>query len=101
MECHIGNHLRSHKCNKIQQQLGPIDTVWNNSTSFPPPQYVDDSIPFAEGLKLIVEIDINPRGTTDDYIKDLISLIVDTIQQQLGPIDAVWKINILPPPSNI
>jgi hypothetical protein len=30
-----------------------------------------------EGLKLIVEIDINPRGTTDDYIKDLISLTVD------------------------
>jgi hypothetical protein len=38
---------------------------------------MDDSIPFAEGLELIVEIDINPQGTTDDYIDDLVSLAVD------------------------
>ena len=43
----------------------------------PPKKYLDDSIPFAEGLELIVEIDIGPRGTTDDYIDDLITLTVD------------------------
>jgi len=65
MEYHIRNHLRPHDCNKTQQQLGPIDAVWNESTSS------------AEGLELIVEIEINPRGTTDDYIDNLISLTVD------------------------
>ncbi len=43
----------------------------------PSPKYLDDSIPFAEGHKLIVEIEIDPRGTTDDYIDNLISLTVD------------------------
>jgi hypothetical protein len=42
-----------------------------------PPKFLNDSIPFAEGLELIIEIDINPRGTTDDYINDLVSLTVD------------------------
>ena len=48
-----------------------------NQHLVPPPKFLNDSIPFAEGLKLIIEIDINPRGTTDDYINDLISLTVD------------------------
>jgi len=30
----------------------------------PPPKYLDDLVPFAEGLELIVEIEINPRGAT-------------------------------------
>jgi hypothetical protein len=38
---------------------------------------LDDLIPFVNGLELTVEIDINPQGTTDDYIDDLISLVVD------------------------
>ncbi len=42
-----------------------------------PPKFLDDSIPFADGLELIVEIDINPQGTMDEYIDDLISLAVD------------------------
>ena len=73
MECNIGNHLRSHDCNKTQRQFGPIDAVWNKSTwCVPQNKYLDYSIPFAEELELIVEIDIDPQGTTDDYIDDLI-----------------------------
>ena len=77
MKGYIRNCLQPHACNKTQRQLGPIDTVWNKSTSNPPPKkYLDDLIPFAEGLELIVVIEIDPRGTTDDYIDDLISLTV-------------------------
>ena len=68
MECHIGNRLRPHDCNKTQRQLGPIDAEWNKSTSCPPSQIF---------IELIVEIEIDPRGTTNDYINDLISLTVD------------------------
>jgi hypothetical protein len=57
--------------------VGPIDAVRNQSTSCPPPKFLDDSIPFAKGLDLIVEIDIDPRGTTEDYIDDLVSLAMD------------------------
>jgi len=48
-----------------------------NQHLVPPPKFVDDLIKFADGLKLIVEIDINPRGTTNDYINYLITLAVD------------------------
>ncbi len=48
-----------------------------NQHLVPPPKILDDSFPFTDGLELIVEIDITPRGTTDDYIDDLISLVVD------------------------
>ncbi len=48
-----------------------------NQHLVPPPKFLNDSIPFAEGLELIIEIDINPGGTTDDYINDLMSLTLD------------------------
>ena len=48
-----------------------------NQHLVPPQKFLDDSIPFVKGLNLIVEIDIDPRGTTDVYIDDLISLAVD------------------------
>jgi hypothetical protein len=47
-----------------------------NQYLVPPPKFLDDSILFAEVLELIAEIDIDPRGTTDDYIGDLISLVM-------------------------
>ena len=57
---------------------------WDPSTLFginqhlvTPKKFLDDSIPFTKGLDLIVEIDIDPQGTTDVYIDDLISLAVD------------------------
>jgi hypothetical protein len=40
-------------------------------------KFFDDSIPLADGLELIVKIDIYPCGTTNDYINNLISLVVD------------------------
>ncbi len=48
-----------------------------NQHLVPPPKFLDDLIKFADGLKLIVEININPRGTTNDYMNNLISLAVD------------------------
>jgi len=59
-----------------------LETVCDLTTAIkhnevPPPKYLDDLIPFAKGLELIVEIEINPRGTTNDYIDNLISLTVD------------------------
>ena len=48
-----------------------------NQYLVPPPKFLDDSIPFTEGLELIVENDIDPRSTIDDYIGNLISLVVD------------------------
>ena len=37
---------------------------------------VDNSIPFVQGFKLIVDIPINPQGMHDIYIDDIISLTV-------------------------
>ena len=51
--------------------------IGTNQHLVPPPKLLYDSIPFAEDLELIVEIDIDPRGTTDYYINNLISLTVD------------------------
>ena len=47
-----------------------------NQHLVPPPKFLDDSILFAEGLELIVDIPVDPRGTTDVYIDDLVSLVV-------------------------
>ncbi len=49
----------------------------------PPPKLLDDSIPFAEGLKLIAEIDIDPPGMPNDYIDGLISLAVDVEEMDM------------------
>jgi hypothetical protein len=43
----------------------------------PPPVFLDNSIPFKPGLKLFVDIPVNPHGTTDVDIDDFISLAVD------------------------
>ena len=55
----------------------PYKLHGKNHYLIPPPELLDDSIPFAEGLELIVDIAVDPRGTTDAYIDDLISLTVD------------------------
>jgi hypothetical protein len=55
----------------------PFKLHGKNQHLVPPPEFLDDSIPFAEGLELIVDIPVDPRGTTDVYIDDLISLMVD------------------------
>ena len=55
----------------------PFKLHGKNQRLVPPPELLDDSIPFSEGFELIVDIPDDPRGTTDVYIDDLISLMVD------------------------
>ena len=62
---------------KNNSNWDPLTLHGINQHLVPPPKNLDDLIPFAKGLELIVEIVINPRGTTDDYINDLISLTID------------------------
>jgi hypothetical protein len=57
--------------------MGHDDAGWKKSTSCPPSKFLDDSTPLTDGLEVIVEIVIDPQGTTDDYINDLISLVAD------------------------
>ena len=43
----------------------------------PQVKYIHEDVPFAEGKDLIVEVPVNPKGTTDVYIDDNCSLCVD------------------------
>jgi hypothetical protein len=43
----------------------------------PPHTFLPDDIPFAEGKELIVDIDIDDRGTHEMYLDDLIGLGID------------------------
>ena len=43
----------------------------------PPPKAMNNDVPFGIGKELIVEIEINPRGTHDIYIDNMIPLTVD------------------------
>ena len=45
--------------------------------TFSPPKILDESIPFAEGKDLIVEVPVDARGVADVYIDNTISLTVD------------------------
>jgi hypothetical protein len=60
-----------------------FDENWDPLTNYAPIQHVvpamellDVSIPFAEGTDLIVDIPVDPRGTGDIYIDDLIQATV-------------------------
>jgi hypothetical protein len=60
-----------------------FDENWDPLTNYAPSQHLvpamellDASIPFAEGTDLIVDIPVDPRGTIDVYIDDLIQAIV-------------------------
>jgi hypothetical protein len=57
--------------------LEPNETFQENHFLVPPPVFLDDFIPFKDGLELIVDIPVDPRGTTNIYIDDFISLAVD------------------------
>jgi hypothetical protein len=48
-----------------------------NQHLVPPPIVLDKSIPFEIGQELIVDILVNPRGTNNIYIDNLISLMVE------------------------
>jgi hypothetical protein len=70
----ICNLTTAIKHNKI---CNPMMLFRRNQHLVPPPKFLDDLIPFIDGLKLIVVIDIDPQGTIDDYISNLISVVVD------------------------
>ena len=48
-----------------------------NGHLVPPPLFLDDSIPFAEGKDLIIDVPVDARGTADVYIDDTIALTED------------------------
>jgi hypothetical protein len=64
-----------------------FDEKWDQLTNYAPSQhlvpateFVDASIPFAEGTDFIVNIPVDPRGTGDIYIYNLIqaTVIIDS-----------------------
>ena len=63
----------------IMQDAGWGTTVLcaPNGHLVPPPLFLDDSIPFAEGKDLIIDVLVDARGTSDVYIDDIIALTVD------------------------
>ncbi len=54
-----------------------MKTFGRNQHLVPPPKFLEDSISFAEGLELVVDIPINSRGILDIYIDNLVSLAVE------------------------
>jgi hypothetical protein len=48
-----------------------------NQHLVPPARWLDNLIPFGKGPELIVNIEINPRGTNDIYIDDLVLLTAE------------------------
>ncbi len=54
----------------------PTKLFGQNHHLVPLARQLDNSILFGEGPKLIVNIEIDPRGTNDIYIDDLVSLTV-------------------------
>ena len=54
----------------------PTKPFGQNQHLVPPARWLDNSISFSKGRKLIVDIEINSRGTNDIYIDDLVLLTV-------------------------
>ena len=54
----------------------PYDLTAPNQHLVPERTLLADSIPFRQGLELIVDIPINPQGTHNIYIDDIISLTI-------------------------
>ena len=55
----------------------PYDLIAPNQNLVREQTLLDNSIPFGKGSELIVNIPINPRGTHDIYIDDIICLTID------------------------
>jgi hypothetical protein len=69
--CDLANELV--QCN----DWDPADLHASVQKDIPPPQFLDDDIPFAEGRELIVDILVDPKGKADVYIDDTTGLTVD------------------------
>ena len=55
----------------------PTSLCAPNGHLVPPPLFLDDSIPFAEGKDLIIDVPVDATGTADVYIYNTIALTVD------------------------
>jgi hypothetical protein len=55
----------------------PYDLTAPNQHLVPERTLLDNSIPFGQGLELIVDIPIDPRGTHDIFIDDIINLTIN------------------------
>jgi hypothetical protein len=60
------------------------DESWDPTTLFapdqdlvPPPDLLPDDTPFAAGMDLIVDVEVNERGVHEMYLDDLIGLTID------------------------
>ena len=56
---------------------GPTSLCAPNGHLVPLPVFLDDSIPFAEGKDMIIDVMLDARGTADVYIDDDSLLTVD------------------------
>ena len=55
----------------------PTSLCAPNGHLVPPPLFLYNSIPFAEGKYMIIDVPVDARGTVDVYIDDTIALTVD------------------------
>jgi hypothetical protein len=69
--CDLANAIMEH------DDWDPLSLHAPNHELVPPKKLMDDNIPFAEGKPLIVDVPVDPKGKSDLYIDDLISLAVD------------------------
>ncbi len=74
--CNFWARMQPHWNNQTGQRLGSYRAFWKKPTPSPTTKTSRQLTPFAEGRKLVVDIPINPQGTTDAYIDDIISLMV-------------------------
>jgi hypothetical protein len=72
---HLGTNLQPSKCNPACQQLRPRRLLCSKPTSDLLP--LDNNTPLAKGTELIINIPINPHGSHDHYIDDIINLMVN------------------------
>ena len=55
----------------------PTTLVAPDQDLVPPPAFLPDDIPFAPGKELIVDVEVDKRGTHEMYLDDLIGLTID------------------------
>ena len=69
--CDLSNAIIQH------EDWDPLDLHAPDPELVPAPVYLDNSIPYAVGRELVVDVPVNPRGTGELYIDDLIGATVD------------------------
>ena len=70
----------------------PTELLSPDQDKVPAPTFLPDDIPFGEGKELVVDLDIDVRGTHEMYLDDLIGLGIDlpntdnTIRSERAPL---------------